>query len=155
MEATPERGRITLVADVLAGVVTIACFLGSLSMAYQMCHASNSSGIPFFPLGAAIICVNAWMLYGLAAGDSIVVRVNACSLTLMAVLSPILRILQKIPLPEIAAWTLATCGVWALYGILAWEVWLFLANFIGVVVAAAELILAVWMLWGSGDDAVA
>ncbi|XP_049275362.1 uncharacterized protein LOC125759920 [Rhipicephalus sanguineus] len=178
----------------IAAVMTIATFVGSLTVADQIWHARSSSGIEYFPLGLGLLCRNTWMLYGYTAGEYTVMCVNACGFALavfisrehrafspdtkhdgtvmlwlvlmniffpwssavelgklaviLAVISdlqPVLRICRKAPLPYTAAWTLATSGLWTLYGVLSWNECIFLGHIVGVLVAAAELILAVWV----------
>ncbi|KAL1469081.1 hypothetical protein MTO96_004812 [Rhipicephalus appendiculatus] len=177
----------------MAGVVTVASFVGNLHVAYRVWHAQSSYGIAFFPLGLAVLCSNAWMLYGRAAGDSTVMWANACSLALVGFvamvhrafardtgpggtvvmmlllvyitvpvttveehgnlavifavacdLQAVARIWRKELLPNAAAWRLSTGVLWTLHGVFSLNVRVFLGNFVGVVVAAAELILAVW-----------
>ncbi|XP_065301321.1 uncharacterized protein [Dermacentor albipictus] len=175
-----------------AGIVTMASFVGSLSMSWRVWRSGSTFGVAFLPLAAAAICLHAWVIYGRATGDPNVMWVNTCGLVFMLVnvfvhrlysrdqwpgmallatlvamevaspamsvawlgnlafvatvacnVAPVARI-RTVPLPEIAAWTLSACGLWAAYGALGRDVPLFASNLVGTVVAAIELGVAAW-----------
>lgn len=89
----------------VAGIVTLASFVGSLSMSWRVWRARNSMGVAFSPLAAAIICLHAWLLYGRAAGDPNVVWVNACGLILMLVNALVHRLYSRDNGPGLALLT--------------------------------------------------
>ncbi|KAL1469082.1 hypothetical protein MTO96_004813 [Rhipicephalus appendiculatus] len=55
---------------VIADVVTCTSFLGSLSMSWRVWRHRNSSDVEFFPIAATTVCLQAWILYGIANCDS-------------------------------------------------------------------------------------
>ncbi|KAH6941888.1 hypothetical protein HPB50_023697 [Hyalomma asiaticum] len=184
MEATREW------IGTVAGVVTLASFVGGLSLARRVRRAGTSTGVAFAPVAAAVVCCHSWLLYGRAAQEFAVVWVNACGLPLMLVNAAVHRAYAKDsgpgwallaalgalqlaapmmsvvwlgrvaslytvacnaapvsrirtgPLPELAAWALAACGLWSAYGALGGDVPLFACNLLGALVAAAELTAA-------------
>ncbi|KAL1469083.1 hypothetical protein MTO96_004814 [Rhipicephalus appendiculatus] len=79
MEATREW------VGTVAGVVTLASFVGGLSLAWRVRRAATSTGIAFAPVAAAAVCCHSWLLYGRAAKEFTVVWVNACGLPLMLI----------------------------------------------------------------------
>ncbi|KAH6941896.1 hypothetical protein HPB50_023705 [Hyalomma asiaticum] len=174
----------------IACIVTIASFVGSLSISWRIWHARSSLGVAFSPLATNIICLHAWLLCGLTSDNTNVVRVSAGGLVVTAVnatvhrmyssctgpglallaallvmsvtspmvtmpllvkmasacavachLAPIVRVLT-FPLPEIAAFTLAACGLWTAYGVLDGNVAMIVNNLVGAIVAAVELCAA-------------
>lgn len=173
----------------VAGVATLASFVGGLSLAARVHRARSSGGVAFGPLAAAALCCHSWLLYGRAAGQPTVVWVNAWGLPLVLLnaavhrayadsagpgwallgalaalqladsariltvawlgriasiatvacnAAPLAR-LRSGPLPDLAAWALLVCGLWAAYGALAGDAPVFLCNLLGALVAAAEL----------------
>ncbi|KAL1469084.1 hypothetical protein MTO96_004814 [Rhipicephalus appendiculatus] len=163
MEATREW------VGTVAGVVTLASFVGGLSLAWRVRRAATSTGIAFAPVAAAAVCCHSWLLYGRAAKEFTVVWVNACGLPLMLInaavhrayardsgpgwlllaalsalqlTAPMMSVVWTGPLPELAAWALAACGLWSAYGALGGDVPLCASNLLGALVAAAELTAA-------------
>lgn len=171
----------------IAGVVTLASFVGGLSLALRVYRARSSSGVAFGPLAAGALCCHSWLVYGRAARQPAVVWVNAWGLPLVLLnvgvhrayarsagpgwallgalaalqlaagalsvawlgriaslatvacnAAPLAR-LRSGPLPDLAAWALVVCGLWAAYGALAGDAPLCLCNLLGALVAAAEL----------------
>ncbi|KAH7936385.1 hypothetical protein HPB52_021831 [Rhipicephalus sanguineus] len=178
----------------IAGFATVGSLIVSLSMSWRVWRARDSSGVAFLPIAAENIRLLAFLLYGIASGDSYVTWVNVCglaitftnatvhcafsddsgpglsllaalvvmciALSMMTVdwlgylasawavacnLSPIARILRMIPLPEIAACTLTTCGLWTAYAVLAGKSALVVNYMVGTLVAAVELTMAMLM----------
>ncbi|KAH7987092.1 hypothetical protein HPB51_026556 [Rhipicephalus microplus] len=181
----------------IADVATISSFIVSLSMSWRVFQRRNSSGVEFFPVAATTVCLQAWILYGGATGDSHVMWVNSLGFVVMIFnavvhrtfssrtgpglylavtlvlfgtvslassaqwlgriaaacavvcnLSPVRRIKEKKPLPEIAAMTLVTCGLWTAYGALVGSWPLMASNGLGALVAAVEL-AAYLRMWRS------
>lgn len=176
----------------IAGVVTLASFVGGLSLALRVHRARSSSGVSFGPLAAAALCCHAWLLYGRAARQPGVVWVNAWGLPLVLLnaaahrayartsgpgwallgalaslqlaagtrllsvtwlariasvatvacnAAPLARV-RSSPLPDLAAWALVVCSLWAAYGALLGDAALCLCNLLGALVAVAELAAA-------------
>ncbi|XP_075527196.1 uncharacterized protein LOC142559490 [Dermacentor variabilis] len=86
----------------VAGIVTMASFVGSLSMSWRVWHSGNTIGVAFSPLAAAAICLHAWILYGRATGDPNVVWVNTCGLVLMLVNAFVHRLYSRDRGPGVA-----------------------------------------------------
>ncbi|XP_077498358.1 uncharacterized protein LOC144109439 [Amblyomma americanum] len=176
----------------VAGVVTLASFVGGLSLAWRVHRRASSAGIAFAPMAAAVMCCHAWLLYGRAVLEPAVVWVNAWGLPLLLfnalvhrayssdwgpgwallgalaalqVAAPMMTVswlgrlasfytvacnaapLARVtsgPLPELAVWALAACGLWTAYGALAGDVLLCSSNLLGALVAVAELSAAAW-----------
>ncbi|KAH7970182.1 hypothetical protein HPB49_000763 [Dermacentor silvarum] len=184
MEATREW------VGTVAGVVTLASFVGGLSLAWRVRRAGTSAGVAFAPVAAGAVCCHSWLLYGRFANEPAVVWVNACGLPLVLVnavvhrayardsgpgwvllaalgalqlaapmmtvvwlgrvaslytvacnAAPVSRIWTG-PLPELAVWALAACGLWSTYGALGGDVPLCASNLLGALVAVAELTAA-------------
>ncbi|KAH6941898.1 hypothetical protein HPB50_023707 [Hyalomma asiaticum] len=79
MEATRQRARC------IAGFMTIASFVNSLSMSWRVWYVGDSSGVAFLPMAAAITCLHSWLHYALAACDTDVAWISSCGLVLMGV----------------------------------------------------------------------
>lgn len=175
----------------IAGVVTLASFVGGLSLALRVHRARSSSGVAFGPLAAAALCCHSWLLYGRAARQPAVVWVNAwglplvllnavvhrayarasgpgwallgalaslqlagtrlLSLTWLARIASVATVAcnaaplaraRSSPLPDLAAWALVVCGLWAAYGALLGDAPLCLCNLFGALAAVIELAAA-------------
>ncbi|KAH7936384.1 hypothetical protein HPB52_021830 [Rhipicephalus sanguineus] len=66
--------------------------------------------------------------------------------------SPVCRIKDMKPLPEVAAMTMITCGLWTAYGALLWNWPLMASNGIGASVALVELVAVLWMRFARTAD---
>ncbi|KAL1479659.1 hypothetical protein MTO96_051674 [Rhipicephalus appendiculatus] len=69
----------------IASHLTIATFVGSLSISWRICRARSSSSVAFWPLISVIVCALIWLRYGRATGDARVALASACGLILMTV----------------------------------------------------------------------
>ncbi|KAH7969243.1 hypothetical protein HPB52_016288 [Rhipicephalus sanguineus] len=69
----------------IASALTIASFVGSLSISWRVWRARSSAGVAFLPLAVVITCMQIWLFYGRATGETRVTLVSACGLVLTTV----------------------------------------------------------------------
>ncbi|KAL3208715.1 hypothetical protein MRX96_009590 [Rhipicephalus microplus] len=82
-----------------ASQLTIAAFVGSLSISWRIWRAGSSSGVRFLPLISIIICTLIWLRYSWITGDTRVTLASACGLILMTVNATVHRAFAPHPGP--------------------------------------------------------